>query len=113
MFFLNTSTYSQTLTLQCLGTKTMLLSDGKYRSWENYTQTYIIKDGMIDGKSPEPSVGNLLYYQLTPTTNLNCQNFCNHRVEINGITNEIYDTNFSLSKGVKQNWQYRGICSNK
>ena len=62
IFFLNTSTYSQTLTLQCLGTKTMLLPDGKYRSWENYTQTYIIKDGMIDGKSPEPSVGNLLYY---------------------------------------------------
>lgn len=113
LIFSQSSLNAQTLDLNCVGTKTRVSVSEKKVVWENFVQTYLIVDGKINNIRPELAATDSLVYQLSPKENLDCKNYCNHRVEVNGRSNQVYDTNFSIQKGIKQDWEFRGICSQK
>lgn len=104
---------AQTLELSCIGTKTKAVANEKKVVWESFVQTYLIVDGRINNIKPNLLADDLLMYQLTSQDDVSCQNYCHHRVEVNGRTNQVVDTNFSIRNGIKQEWEFRGVCSQK
>lgn len=106
----STHALSQTSSLVCTGTKSVVSTGGQNAQWTNFRQTYVFQGGKLANSSPEILNDNLLSFQLTPSEDAACTRFCNHRVVFNAATGAIFDANHSFEKSVQHRWEFKGKC---